>query len=538
MKLYHILFTALAVLFFSCNKKNDTGNKILNQDNLPLQSFSININRDTNLVTKNGCIIKIPKGSLQSDSSYVKLEIKEAISISDIVMGGLTTMSGKQSLSSGGMIYINAANGYQVNIKKSLEVLVPTKNYNPDMKVYKAEQADNGKLDWIDPTPLPKDETVTKIQNGESLFKANCANYHKVLEDFTGPALYGITDRRSKQWIYNFTRNSVVMREWQENISNLKIKDSTKNSYIGSDYYSKCLFDKWNRTQMTIFPLLTDQDLDGLYAYVKTESDKHPELAEKFKKNCCDSCDAYKRAIYERSFKTDSLLSNEEFYNLNRNINISTTENNTVPDSTSSNLNQTYYTLNIDQFGWHNLDCLLKEFPDCKPSLLAVNVKNAGKMNLDVYLIIPSVKVFVSAEAKVENIQFGFYEVDGKTPLPENAICYIIAYGQNNGKIFFDKKAFLAKENQTIELTLNETSQASVKSQIDVMNISALKFEQIKKIEQEPNTSFDSIEIKKEDTTRITIPAVKITDTLDKLKPRNCDCDPDEPKAIAYNILK
>ncbi|MEO8770333.1 MAG: cytochrome c [Ferruginibacter sp.] len=536
MKLYYTLFIGCVILLFSCNKKNDTGNHILNLDNLPLQSFSINIDRDTTLVTKNGCIIKIPKGSLQSDSSNIKLEIKEAITISDIVIAGLTTMSGKKSLGSGGMIYINAAKGYQVNIKKSLEVLVPTKNYNPDMKVYKGEQDDDGKLNWIDPTPLPKDETIIKIEKGEALFKSNCANCHKIYSDFTGPALYGITDRRSKKWIYDFTRNAIgtpvpsSTGPLPGNSTFLKANDGATYEVI-TDFYKECLFNRWNRTQMTRFQNLNDESLDALYAYIKTESDKRPELAEKYKKTCCDSCDIYNRALYEREFKTDSLISKEEFYNLNRTINIPATENVITPDSLYKNYTQTYYTLNVDELGWHNLDYLLDEFSSCKPSALAAHVNAPNGIYVRTYLIIPSIRVFVQGEPSKETNQFSFDEENGKTALPENAICFIISYGEKDGKILFDKKAFLSKQAQTIELTLAETSESSMKSQIDVMNLSDLQFELGKA--PTPDTTLivfpDSLKANK---------PVEKPDTLDKFKPKNCDCDYFKMAMVEQDILK
>jgi mono/diheme cytochrome c family protein len=294
MKLYKLLLPALCAFIFSCkdqpastlNKilnrdQPGTLNKILNQQQLASQFFNVNINSDTTLVTKEGCIIKIPKQSLQSDSNNVMLEVKEALTTEQIVLAGLITMSGQQILSSGGMIYINAAAGYKVSIKKQLEVLVPTKVYNPDMNVFKGEEDENGKIDWKDPTPLPKDETITKIDAGAILFKSNCANCHKIYDDFTGPALYGITDRKSKQWLYDFTRNPRRMRspntevpvatELLQEQSRKNIGDTIPAQYDNSypDFYVECLFNKWAPTMMTAFPSLEDDALDALYSYVK-----------------------------------------------------------------------------------------------------------------------------------------------------------------------------------------------------------------------------------------------------------------------------
>src|ERR1700744_4835590 len=49
-------------------------------------------------------------------------------------------------------------------------------------------------------------------QDGEALFKANCANCHKPLEDFTGPALQGARKREpSADWAYKWVDNVNTM---------------------------------------------------------------------------------------------------------------------------------------------------------------------------------------------------------------------------------------------------------------------------------------------------------------------------------------
>ena len=107
MKLYKLLLPAVLLFLFSCNTKPvNNFPDILNTGQLSSQIFSLNTHRDTVLLTKGGCIIRLPKESLQSDNVDIKLEVKEAVTNTDIVLAGLTTMSGKQFLSSGGMIFI------------------------------------------------------------------------------------------------------------------------------------------------------------------------------------------------------------------------------------------------------------------------------------------------------------------------------------------------------------------------------------------------------------------------------------------------
>ena len=47
--------------------------------------------------------------------------------------------------------------------------------------------------------------------NGEELFQQNCTACHKTDKKFIGPALSGVTERRSPEWIMNMIMNPQVM---------------------------------------------------------------------------------------------------------------------------------------------------------------------------------------------------------------------------------------------------------------------------------------------------------------------------------------
>ena len=75
--------------------------------------------------------------------------------------------------------------------------------------------------------------------DGEALFKANCANCHKPLEDYTGPALKGARDREpNKEWAY----------KWVNNV----------NTMVETDPYAKALMAKMG-SKMTQFNLSKDE---------------------------------------------------------------------------------------------------------------------------------------------------------------------------------------------------------------------------------------------------------------------------------------
>ena len=99
------------------------------------------------------------------------------------------------------------------------------------------------------------------IKAGQGLFNANCKACHAVKRKLVGPALGGVQDRvPSIQWIKDFVHNSSAV-----------IKS-------GDDYAVK-LYNEYNKTQMTAFTSLKDEDIMNILAYVKAEYEKPEEVA-------------------------------------------------------------------------------------------------------------------------------------------------------------------------------------------------------------------------------------------------------------------
>ncbi|MCA0933432.1 cytochrome c [Lutimonas saemankumensis] len=49
------------------------------------------------------------------------------------------------------------------------------------------------------------------VTEGEAVFKAKCTACHKISKKFVGPALKGVTQRRTPEWIMNMTLNPEEM---------------------------------------------------------------------------------------------------------------------------------------------------------------------------------------------------------------------------------------------------------------------------------------------------------------------------------------
>lgn len=95
-------------------------------------------------------------------------------------------------------------------------------------------------------------------QDGEALFKANCANCHKPDEDYTGPALKGARKREpNDQWAY----------KWVNNV----------NSMVETDPYAKALLAKYG-SKMTQFNL-PEADIKAILDYADAYVPKKAEAA-------------------------------------------------------------------------------------------------------------------------------------------------------------------------------------------------------------------------------------------------------------------
>ncbi len=101
---------------------------------------------------------------------------------------------------------------------------------------------------------IPTDPAV--ISAGEALFNANCKTCHRVKSKLIGPALAGAETRvPSIPWIYNWVRNSAKV-------------------IASGDEYANKIFTEYNKSQMTAFTNLKDDQIMSILAYVKAEETK------------------------------------------------------------------------------------------------------------------------------------------------------------------------------------------------------------------------------------------------------------------------
>jgi len=91
------------------------------------------------------------------------------------------------------------------------------------------------------------------VNLGKDLFKANCAQCHNknMKDDLTGPALGGAENRWAgkQKLLYSWVHNS-------------------QGVIASGDPYATALYNKFNKTLMTPFPALKDEDIANILAYI------------------------------------------------------------------------------------------------------------------------------------------------------------------------------------------------------------------------------------------------------------------------------
>jgi mono/diheme cytochrome c family protein len=475
------LFVFGFLLLFSCKTKTtvvpdkDVTAKYFNNNRLPSQLFEINIGKDTVLISAAGMKINIPAGALQSSSNKVMLEVKEAFTIEAIVAAGLTTTtSDGRPLSSNGMFYINVAAGQEAKLVKALTINTPSNEFNPNAQLYDGIE-NEGNISWQNPKPVLENGALNALALGKNLFTNNCASCHKIDKALIGPALLHVTKRLPRQWLYDFTSN------WQQLCAT-------------GDCYANTIIN-YDKSAMTVFEGLDSQNLKSLYDYIDQESNRiEPGRAYEIPE-AMPRCEEYFKDLNELQAKRDAVeINNGSMSEVTQVQPPNSINNNNTGEPlkvnpndyeagnrnsdkdvellkiNSDNYDAVNYKFEVNAFGWYNIDFLLEDDKSNVISILRIQVAYAFKANFNTFLLIPKRKIFQEGGKLSDEKYYGFNNVDGTIPLPQNENCIVFAVGESeDGKPVFGKMEFKAAKSQTLKLQMQAYSEVEVKRQLSLL---------------------------------------------------------------------
>jgi len=468
------LLIAAGILLLYTESCNDMGvsETVLTPSNLPVMRYTINVDRDTTLQTEKGTLFKIPAKAFKSDKGSLTLVIREAYSMTDMIKAGLSTQSDGKPLSSGGMIYIGAADGQHVSFSQPIEVAIPAEYLQKGMHLYKGKQID-GKITWTNPSPLPGNKQLASMDSGKILFESNCASCHAIGRDLTGPDLAHFPKRfpygegTSIYWYHDFK-----MLYTPYTIDPMTNKADSLYSDRWSDSYACNLINRYGIVGPTFN--FAWPKLKAIYNYIQNESDKRdlPYPAHDYLRTCADSCKFYEERVKalryqimllrdrnKRLIEENGPLVKVEPDTLRQpNIDTGTVEIKQSIDfeeKVSPNYyDAVYYQFSVESFGWLNVDMMLDQVPGVQESELFTKISGDYQEKIKTFLIIPSVKTYAEGgPAGSGSETFAYYLKTGKIPLPQNVDAYILALTETDSLLAYGLTKFTTTREQTIDIS-------------------------------------------------------------------------------------
>lgn len=539
-----LTISLLLLIIIACNTAGK--NSLLQKPGeVTPDEYVIQTDKDTLLVTKNGALLNIPKGTLQSSSgNAVTLEIKEAYSAEQMIRSGLTTQSNGELLSSGGMIYINAKGKDRVTITAPIKVALPTDNLQPGMQLYKGEKGKDGNVNWVNPDTLPANPQLQSIEAGRIFFEGNCSNCHSIGKETTGPDLAHFLKRYSGDTL--FVRGFLlhIPRFYGERYDTNLYTDDIEERFSKIDpslqrnqYIHFCMLRKrYGGAVGTQFSYPNGQVLTRIYQYIQNESDRRklpvPPMALN---DCTDSCVVYLQRIEDLKLIQESLQEKQDSLETDNGLLVKEERNDTMPGFiippvrgkqkfeeivSPENYNARYYQFTIERFGWYNIDMLIKNIDGVKESELFVRLTGEYAKKVQVYLIIPSEKIYVQGGPAERNAEeFAFQYTNGKIMLPQGAKAYIMAVSESSSGVQWMLKEFTTGLKQEFSLSLQSTSKEQFNEALKNLPGTDIKIT--------VTDSKNADTIRKYDE-KIENLESEFNKAYHQLKPKGCDCDCDQ----------
>jgi len=88
------------------------------------------------------------------------------------------------------------------------------------------------------------------VEDGEKLYQANCTACHQIDTKLIGPALRGVSDKYSQEWLIKWIKNSAEL-------------------IASGDADAIAIYEEYNKSPMTAFPYFSNEDVINILAYIE-----------------------------------------------------------------------------------------------------------------------------------------------------------------------------------------------------------------------------------------------------------------------------
>lgn len=438
----------------------------------PTQTFTINGDRDTLLIGKNGTTLAILKNTFVNSqgqtAKLVNIDLVEVNSITDIIKTNLQTTSGDKILQSGGMFFIDAKeNNKSLTIAegKSIYVEVRANFKDPQMKIFDGRFDENGRINWTQ---------TGNLENNLIPIPLNLVNFYKCVSEcsFSKEQIGHLTNPKFKN-TYIATREfedrccamTPATCDWFNGLSQIFLDFYTNNldkplyfadslvvAYLAENYKDKIDTSKvfefneigWATYMYRSFIQLKNQRLTNTINFENlgiTEKTTTEELISKgYSVRDADKFIALYKTRKQIVKTREAVMQTSQLES---------------------------YSFSINKLGWINVDRLFDD-KNSKPSNFIVHINSKDKLDyISVSLVIPGYNIAVSSIHNDGNIYSFTKRNEGYNKLPVGQEAIIVAFSYRDNKPYFGKQKIKIPKDGQIGLTRTVSTEQAIRQDIN-----------------------------------------------------------------------
>lgn len=438
------------------------GKNAFTTENIEMQHFTIDAAKGGSVKGKKGTQLTIPKNAFvtadgKSVTGKVSIGLKEALSMSDIVFGGLTTTSDGKVLSTGGMLYIEAKHGdvkLELADSKSIKTIVPTKDFKSEMLLFTGEQDENGSINWVDPLDVIEKEKEKEKVVDDSYFwdppKKNDPESPAPVKPVKNTG--GITLR------VNLSNPELLPEFIPFKDMAWKLVDESK--YSEGDTKNVWRYVMVERSEKQGVYILTFKGVDG-----DNDKTKKLEVVPVFKGQ------DYEKAMAEYEKKYDAFIKDKnerearekaEFERLEKQ------EKEEMARLSKADRAKRYansYIFEVQKLGWHNCDYFYRD-KTAVDVIVKAEITNGGEDAIYTYLVLKEQKICIPGYA-YKSDAFGF--TAARMPLGITATIIALSTDSDGNLKYISKDVTIEKET-LVALALKASTKEDMKKALQ-MNI-------------------------------------------------------------------